>query len=142
MKNLTGCLTTYTAASILLGFGMIYLLKDSFMPYHSEAISLKWEEVEPGTQFLLLALMRATSGGFISIAIAMIFLQYKLQVNRLSWIPFLILILGTITMACSLYAIITVRVHTPGKPPIAADIVGEVLLIIGYIYNRKYLLKP
>jgi hypothetical protein len=142
MKNVTGCLTTYTAASILLGFGVIYLLKDSFMPYHSEAISLKWEEVEPKTQFLLLALMRAISGGFISTAIAMIFLQYKLQVNKLSWIPFLILILGTITMACSLYAIITVSVHTPGRPPITADIVGEVLLIIGYIYNRKYLLKP
>ena len=141
MKNITGCLTTYAAALILLGFGLTYLLRNSFMPYHSEAISLEWEKVEPATQFLFLALMRATSGGFISTAVAIIFLQYKLQIHKLSWIPLLILILGTISMACSLYAIITVIGHTPGRPPVFTDLLGEVLLIVGFVFNRKYQLK-
>lgn len=139
MKNIPGAITTYAAATILLGFGLTYLLKNSFMPYHSEAISQHWEEVQPAMQFLLLALMRATSGGFIAIAIAIIFLQYKLTENRLSWIPPFILILGTVTMLCSLYAILMVNSNTPGRPPVSFDIAGEILLITGFMFNRKYL---
>ncbi|MEI6435417.1 MAG: hypothetical protein WCP32_11275 [Bacteroidota bacterium] len=141
MKNTIGRLTTYTAAAILLGFGLVYLLRNSFMPYHSEAISLEWDKVEPATQYLFLALMRATSGGFIATAGAIIFLQYKLQENKLSWIPLLILILGTISMLCTLYAILTVCIHTPGRPPFATDLIGEALLIVGFVFNRRYLLK-
>ena len=141
MKNFPGSSTTYAGASILLGFGLIYLFKNSFMPYHSEAVSQKWADLQPATRFLVLALMRATSGGFIATAVAIIFLQNKLQENRLTWIPNLILILGTISMACSLYAIILVSANTPGRPPVVADIGGEVLLIIGFVFNRRYLQK-
>ncbi|MCX6277840.1 MAG: hypothetical protein NT004_07070 [Bacteroidetes bacterium] len=141
MKNTIGRLTTYTAAIILLGFGLVYLLRNSFMPYHSEAISLEWGKVEPATQFLFLAFMRAISGGFIATAVAIIFLQYKLQVNKLSWIPLLILTLGTISMLCTLYAIMIVSVHTPGRPPFGTDMIGEALLLVGFVFNRRYLLK-
>lgn len=132
---------TYAAAFILAAFGFMYLLKNSFMPYHSKALSLTWDQVQPATQYLVLALMRATSGGFISTAIAIIFLQYKLAGNKLAWIPYLILVLGSTSMACSLYAIITVNAHTPGNPPIALTIVGEILLILGFVFNLKYLGK-
>ena len=141
MKNPAGCITTYSAATILLGFGLVYFLKNSFMPYHGAAVSQKWEEVQPATQILILALMRAVSGGFISIAAGIIFLQYKCQKTRGSWIPHLILVLGAICMACSLYAIILVSCNTPGKPPVTADVGGEMLLILGFIFNRKYLQK-
>ncbi|MCX6252384.1 MAG: hypothetical protein NTX61_16750 [Bacteroidetes bacterium] len=138
MNNATGKLATYTAAVIALVFGSIYLLKTSFMPYHSAALSIKWEEVGRATQFLLLALMRAAAGGYISLAFAILFLQYRLSVNKLSWIPFLILILGTISMVCSLYAELIVSGNTPGRPPVLITIVCETLLIVGFIFNRKF----
>jgi hypothetical protein len=141
MKNIPGSLFTYAAAVILLGFGLNYLFKNSFMPYHSDAISREWEEVPPATQFLILALMRATSGGFISIAVAIIFLQYKLAANKSSWMPFLILAIGTISMVCSLYAMVTVSAHTPGRPPASADIIGEALLLTGFVFNLIYIRK-
>jgi len=78
MKNITGSLTTYLAAAILLSFGFVYLIRNSFMPYHSAAVSLAWTQVDQATQYLLLALMRATAGGFISLAFAIIVLQYKI----------------------------------------------------------------
>ncbi len=141
MRNIVGNLTTYSAAAISFIFGLVYLLKDSFMPYHSEAISLKWEEVGTSTQFLILALMRATAGGYIALAFTIFFLQYKLLINKLHWIPLLILIIGTISGVCTVYAEFIVSTHTPGKPPIVAAITGELLLIAGFIFNRKYLSK-
>jgi hypothetical protein len=141
MKNKTGSLTTYLAAVILLSFGFVYLFRNSFMPYHSDAVLMAWNQVAPATQYLLLALMRATAGGFISLAFAIIFLQYKFSVQRISWIPVLILLIGTISMLCTSYATLIIRVHTPGRPPISDAIIGEVLLIAGFIFNRKYLLK-
>jgi hypothetical protein len=141
MKNVAGSLANYSAAAILFTFGLVYLFKDSFMPYHSEAISLKWEEVGTSTQYLILALMRAIAGGYISLAFTICFLQYKLSVNKVSWIPILILIIGTISGICTVYAEFIVSDHTPGKPPIVAAVTGELLLIIGFLFNRKYLLR-
>jgi len=142
MKNLIGNLCTYVAAGLLLSYGLVYLFRNSFMPYHSDAVSLKWEEVNEATRFLILALMRATAGGFISLSFTIIFLQYKLSTQRVSWIPVLILIIGTISMLCSAYATILVSEHTPGHPPLVVAIVGELILIVGFIFNRKYQTKP
>lgn len=51
MNEKIGNISNYLAAIILLTFGIIYLFKNSFMPYHSEALSLEWNEVESSTQF-------------------------------------------------------------------------------------------
>jgi len=139
MKNIPGSMINYLAAASLLAFGMIYLLKGSFMPYHGDAVSLEWKDVPPAMQYLLLALMRATSGGFIAVAVAIAYLQYRFTSEKIAWIPGLILVLGTIPVLCYLYAILLVGMHTPGKPPLVADILGEVLLIAGFLFNRRYL---
>ena len=141
MKNLAGNLTIYLVAAILFSFGFIYLLRNSFMPYHSEAISLEWQQVNKAVQYLLLALMRTTGGGFISLACTITFLQFKFNRDKLAWIPGLILFLGTISMLCSTYAILLVSEHTHGRPPLVVAIAGELLLIAGFIFNRKYLTK-
>ena len=141
MKNLYGNLATYLASAILMAFGLVYLLRNSFMPYHSVAISLKWEEFDAAMQVLLLALMRATSGGFIAVAFAIAFLQFKFTVTKLPWLPIFVLTLGTISMLCSAYATLLVMFHTAAKPPFDVTIIGEIFLIIGFVFNRKYLLK-
>jgi uncharacterized membrane-anchored protein len=112
------------------------------MPYHSAALSRPWTQVDPATQYLILALMRATAGGFLSLASAIIFLQYKFSIRKISWIPALIVILGTISMICMSYATIIVSFHTPGRPPLVDAVIGELLLIAGFVFNRRYLLKP
>lgn len=138
MKNITGNLSTTLAAAILLIFGIIYLFRNSFMPYHSAAVSMDWSQVDPATRYLILALMKATSGGFISLAFAMIFLQYQFTRTGSSWIPGLILFIGTIAMVCISYATLIISLNTPGRPPLVDAIIGEVLLIIGFIFNRKH----
>ncbi len=141
MKNVTGSVTTYLAGTILLSFGFVYLFRNSFMPYHSAAIRLAWTQVDPDTQYLFLALMKATAGGFISLSFAIIFLQYKFTIHKISWIPLLILLIGTISMVCTSWATIIISSHTPGRLPVEDAVIGELLLIVGFIFNRKYLRK-
>ncbi|MEQ8715127.1 MAG: hypothetical protein RIC80_19055 [Cyclobacteriaceae bacterium] len=136
-----GNIANYLAALILLGIGLIYLVKNSFMPYHSEAISLEWNEVDSSTQFLILALMRAVSGGYIALAIVTAFLQKKFASGKTTWMPLLILIGGLILILPSIYATLIVRFNSPGKPPTLLATIVIVLLIIGYISNRKSLKK-
>jgi hypothetical protein len=75
-------ISNYLAASMLFITGMIYLLKDGFMPYHSEAISLEWNEVDDSTQFLILALMRSVAGGYICVTFVIVFLQTKFAATK------------------------------------------------------------
>ncbi|MEI6899309.1 MAG: hypothetical protein WCL00_05485 [Bacteroidota bacterium] len=136
MKNNTGTILTLIAAFILLGFGLIYLLKTSFMPYHGAALSLQWDETPAPLQFLILALMRAVAGGFLASAFAIFYLQYQFYKQNTAWIPLLILCIGTIVMLGSLYAEFIVTDHTPGHPPITFTLVGELFLVTGYLFNQ------
>ena len=139
MNTKIGNIANYLAALMILGVGLTYLFKNSFMPYHGEAISLEWNKVDSSIQFLILALMRAVSGGFIAVAILTAFLQKKFASDKITWIPLLILIGGLIVSLASIYATLIVRFNSLGKPPTLLAIIGIVLLIIGYIFNRKSL---
>ena len=139
MNQKIGNISNYLGALILLTLGLVYLCRTSFMPYHSEAVSVNWNEVESSTQYLLLALMRAVSGGFIATSIVIIVLQKKFSSTKIPWIPWLILVAGLIVTSASLYATIIVRLNSPGKPPTTLAIAGIALLVIGYIFNRKTL---
>jgi len=141
MNNKIGNISNYLAALILLSMGIIYLFKNSFMPYHSDAVSMPWNELDSSFQYLILALMRTVAGGFMAAAVAIIVLQRKYTLNKISWIPLLILIYGLCVSFASIYATIIVRLHTPGKPPTALAIAGTMLLILGYIFNQKTLKK-
>ena len=139
MNTKIGNIANYLASLILLAIGLIYLLKNSFMPYHSDALSLGWNEVDSGTQFLILAFMRAMSGGYIAIAIVILFLQTKFAYGKTKWIPSLILTGGLILTLSSIYGTLIVRFNSSSNPPTLLAIIGIVLIIIGYIFNQKSL---
>ena len=70
-------LSIYSVIGLVnLVLGSIYLTSDEFLTYHSQAIGASWEKVDPGTQTLILALMKVAGGGwcalgFFTIAIAL-----------------------------------------------------------------------
>lgn len=139
MNKKIGNITNYLAALILIIMGLVYLFKNSFMPYHSEAVSLEWNEVESNFQHLLVAFMRVVAGGYIAVAISIILLQRKFSTYKISWIPLIILIPGLVVSSLTIYATMIVRLNTPGNPPTTLAIVGFILLIIGYVFNRRSL---
>ncbi len=139
MNRKIGNITNYLAALILIIMGLIYLFKNSFMPYHSEAVALDWSEVESNFQHLIVAFMRVVAGGYIAVAISIILLQRKFSMHKISWIPLIILIPGLVISSLTIYGTMIVRLNTPGNPPTTLAIVGFILLIIAYIFNRKSL---
>ena len=125
----------FSVAFGLLGLGIIYIAKNRFMHYHSQAVSLKWDEIGKDMQLLILALMKTVGGGFIAVAVAIVLLQLKFYLEKISWIPLLILVMGLIIYLASIYAQIQVRRNTPGNPPITISFLGIVMLIAAYIFN-------
>jgi hypothetical protein len=52
MKIAFGC--HLLATLILATFGLIYLFRPEFMPYHAVAVGMPWAEVSPSFQVLIL----------------------------------------------------------------------------------------
>jgi hypothetical protein len=109
------------------------------MPYHSEAVSMEWNEVESNFQHLIIAFMWVVAGGYIAVAISIILLQRKFSMNKISWILVIIIIPGLVVSSLTIYATMLVRLNTPCNPPATLAIAGFILLIIGYVFNRKSL---
>ncbi len=137
MKQTLASLANYIVAAALFILGLIYLVKPSFMPYHSQALSLPWNELSSATQTLFLALMRVCGGGWLAASLAIALLQWQFtKIKRASWMPAAILGVGLVSVLSTLYATLLVYLNTPGVPPIPGVLILILLLIGGYCLNR------
>ncbi|MEL6494049.1 MAG: hypothetical protein AAFQ41_02865 [Cyanobacteria bacterium J06623_7] len=120
-------------ALISLIFGLIYLIRGQFMPYHRVALGKSWQEIEADTQTLILALMRATGGGLISTAIAILVLLYIPVRAGEIWASYSIFFVSLGSSCGSCYATFLVKQKTPGNPPLGLSIATFFLSFIGLI---------
>ena len=72
-----------------IGLGATYFSSKQFMSYHAEALDAPWQELDPGLQTLILALMKLAGGGwfalgFFTIVMAVATLKTRSNVARLS----------------------------------------------------------
>jgi hypothetical protein len=45
-----------------LVFALMYLIRSKFMPYHSAAVGLAWDEVDERFRILIIAVLRVAGG--------------------------------------------------------------------------------
>jgi hypothetical protein len=135
MNNIFGTLFTFAGSAVLLSFGLIYLLRKQFMPYHKIAVQKDWNEFVPEVQTLFLALMRTVAGGFISVAAVGIILQIEFNKSQNHGIALTILIAGVLMELNILYATLLVRIKTKGRPPIFLSLLAFIMLLTGYFFN-------
>lgn len=122
-------------ALISILFGFIYLTRDSFMPYHSEALKSSWSDLETNLQVLILALMRAASGGFLATGLAMmILLIIPFRAGNI-WSIYAIPAISLCTSVGTLYATLLVKTKTPGNPPVMLSAIALALTIIGFVFS-------
>ena len=122
-------------ALVLILFGFIYLIRDRFMPYHSEALGLSWSDLEPNKQVLILALMRATGGGFLATGLAMFILLIIPFRAGDTWSIVAIPIISLCNFFGTLYATLLVKTRTTGNPPVILSFIALVLTIIGLVFS-------
>jgi hypothetical protein len=135
MYSITGTILTLAAAMLSLIFGVIYLTRPRYLPYHRSALGKEWEELEPEMRTLILALMRAVGGGSMAAGFGIAFLQFQFNREQESWIALCILIMGLLLAFGSLYAMFLVRFRTKGRPPVWIVSILLVMMIAGYFFN-------
>jgi len=122
---------------IVTTFGIVYLVRPEFMPYHSVAVGMPWASVAPSFQVLILALMRAVGAACLALAI----LQWTLLLipfrQGAAWATWAIAVSGLVMCAGSLFAMMLVAQHTPATPPWIAPAAGAVLLVVGLVLSLK-----
>jgi hypothetical protein len=132
-KSMKVAFTCYaTAVALLSAFGLTYLFRPEFMPYHADAVAREWASVEGSFQVLILALMRVAGGGWLAAAIAIAVLLLVPFRQGYRWALWCIPAVGLVVSLPTLYATFYVRHYTPGKPPWAAALAGIALLLMGF----------
>ena len=122
-------------ALISILFGLIYLIRDRFMPYHSKAVDLSWSDLEPNLQVLIIALMRAAGGGFLATGLAMLILLIIHSQTGDTQAIYGIPLISFCTSLGALYATLLVKTRTPGTPPLILSFMAVILTIIGFIFS-------
>ena len=122
---------------IVTGFGIVYLVRPEFMPYHSVAVGLRWAAVDPSFQMLILALMRAVGSACLALAIldwTLLLIPFR---QGARWATWAIAASGLVTCAGSLYAMMLVAMNTPATPPWIGPVLGAVLLVAGLVLSLE-----
>lgn len=123
------------AALLLLAFGVMYLTRSEFMPYHRDAIGLGWGELHPRVQTLLLGLMRTAGGGFLASSLAMLLLLAFPFRRGERWARWAVPAVGVAVAAPALYVALLLRARTPASPPVLVVAVGLGLIGLGLVLS-------
>jgi hypothetical protein len=120
------------AILVSISFGLTYLLRSQFMPYHAVALGKEWREVPSEVQILVLALMRAVGGGTLATALVTSFVLFIPFRAGEIWALWAVASGGLVLSAGSLYAMRIVAANTPASPPFKLVLLGLALFVIGF----------
>ena len=122
-------------------FGVVYVTADQFMPYHAQALSTDWNELDTNYQALILALINlAGAGGLVSgiVNLALVVQLFKQASSKLVWLLPLTAIIFQLTANYVVYSVYT---NTPGEPPLVFVSLGTAALTLAtamlFIGNRR-----
>ena len=123
-------------ASLVVGAN--YCLHETFMPYHADALELRWEQVEANTQVLLLALMDVAGGGMLALFVltmALVFIPFR---RGERWARFIIPIGILFLYVPTLIATLNVWSGTPATPPWYGALAACAAAFIGLLLDRPW----
>lgn len=125
---------------ILLGFafGISYLACSTIMPYHHQAIGLKWEDLEPGLQVMLQNFVNFAGAGFITGSMScliMLLIPFRRGEPWDRWaIPLVLMVFN----ALCLYVSATVAAKNDASPPWQLSIAMLVIIFFGFLISLGY----
>lgn len=128
-------------ALVSLILGGIYLLKDSFMPYHAAALSRSWGEVEAVTQVVLSALMTVAGGGWFTVGVVILLLLAFPFRNDRPWAIYALPAIILLFYLPNLSATLSVLQNTPGTPPYQGNVIACLSAVVGLVFYPKPMLN-
>lgn len=125
-------------AVVSLVLGSVYLLKDTFMPYHESALGLGWSELGPSFRVLIEALMDVAGAGWIGVGLATaVLLIFPFREGK-RWSRFLIPALLLTFYVPTLFATLKVLYYTPAQTPWYGNAIACLTTIIGFMIDRPW----
>lgn len=124
-------------AVVSLILGGVYLFRQSFMPYHADAVQKSWNAVEAGNQVLISALMTVAGGGWFTVGVVLLLLLAFPFRNDRRWAFYAIPAVILLFYLPNLSATLTVLQTTPGNPPWQGNVIACLSAIIGFgLYHK------
>jgi hypothetical protein len=120
-------------AVVLVMFAARYLFQATVMPYDLVAMGKRWDELEQGTQIILLALMRGAGAGYLAVGAAAGCLVVGGQFRHYAWTNATLLFMFATLLLPLTIVMYTVRRYTPGRPPISASIIGMTVTVVAFV---------
>jgi len=117
--------------------GAVYMLKRSFMPYHAEAVSKNWAEVETANQVLISALMDVSGGGWFTVGVVIVVLLVFPFRNDERWAVYALPAVILIFYIPNLWATLSVLRNTPAHPPWYGNLMACLSAVAGLILYPK-----
>ncbi|MEJ2041328.1 MAG: hypothetical protein P8X55_20720 [Desulfosarcinaceae bacterium] len=125
------------AIIIIAAFGVIYLFRSEFMPYHASAVGKPWAEVSPSFQVLILAMMKAIGGTCLTVVMLELILLLIPFRQGFAWARWAIPFGGILISTGSLYAMLFVGMNTSASPPYFAPVLALSVILIGMALSIK-----
>lgn len=122
-------------------FGVVFLTRDEFMPYHAGAVGMRWPEVPRPFQILILALLKLAGGAWLTVAAAEFVLLLGPFRQGVRWALWAVPGLGLLHYAGVVVAMTHVAVNTPATPPWGATIASILVILAGAAMSLTSRLK-
>ncbi len=124
-------------ALVSLVMGSIYLLRTSFMPYHAEAVSKGWNEVDGATQELISALMTVAGGGWLAAGVVILLLLAVPFRRDERWAVYAVPGVILLVYVPNLWATLSVLWNTPASPPWYGNLLACASAVFGFVLYPK-----
>lgn len=114
----------YIVLTVAFGFGLNYIFRSKWMPYHEKAFGMKWGNLNHKQKTLIKVFLKLVGAGWISTSISSLIIFLISKDFLMALFPLFILNIFTT------YGSNMVKEKTKGNPPVWLSIITLVLMII------------
>lgn len=126
----------YLIISIIsLIIGLIYLLYPTFMPYHEQALGIKWEDLAPLMQMLLNGFMKLAGVSMLTAFLSTLIITLIPFRQGKVWAKWTVPLLLILWNSIVLYITINIHVKTGAATPWILTLMSMVSTIFAFILS-------
>lgn len=129
-----GCYLVVAISAMVMG--LLYTTSPTIMPYHQQAIGMRWDDIDPNLSLLLLALLRGAgiAGWITGLSIGvLLFIPFR---RGEMWSRWAITLLGFVSLLPALYYTVRLKLSTGASTPWIPSIFLLLLLIFGFFLSK------
>lgn len=124
-----GCYVVVLLA--LTAWGIGFMLRDEFMPYHAVAVGMPWSDVPRPFQVLILGLMKVSGALWITIGLCIAVLIAGPVRRGERWSLWAVPLLLLVECLAPVPAMVLVTANTPAQPPWISTAIQIALVLAG-----------